>query len=269
MKTEYKEVWDLYAEKYIEKDYILKEVLEVYWPVWKCQQSIVLNTNTSLDGFSQVILQTIEAGCSSHVDICAFLGIGEDSFVLGQFHYLLKQDWARMSGNTYWLTPKGKDLLEHNTKVEQLKTIDFEFYTLESTALKNAATNLHFFDSKKPINKDWSKAKQNTFKGYRIYQNNRLNKNTSAQIMRHHQNQVPSLIRLKEQRNDFAAFVQQCTGKTFYDFGNVESTCHSHSLCFLALSYQKKGDPKSIRTDIRQSPKSVLSFSGFELEEKL
>lgn len=269
MENVFQEVWDLYGEKYEEKGYLLTEIKELYWPIWKCQQEIIISTNSPLDGFSQVILQTIEAGCDKHIDICAFLGIGADSFVLGQFHYLLKQDWVRIHEGAYWLTPKGKDLLENNTNIQQLKTIDVEFYTIEQASSNTGSANLQFFDPKKPLNKALSKEKQKTFKGYRIYQNNRLVTNASVHIIRHRQHDAPSLTRLKEQRNNFAAFIQELKGKTLYDFGEGKSVCYPHSLCFLQLSYRKKEDKRSIRTDLRQCPKSVLDFNGFELEEKL
>jgi hypothetical protein len=268
MKEELQKVQELYQEEHLDKGYELTEVKEIYFPIWKCKQAITTQKKTPLDGFSRVILQTIEAGHSKHEAICAFLGIEVDSFVLGQFHYLLKEDCIRLnSALIYSLTPKGKALLDKEANVQQLKTMDFEYYTIEPSKPKKGSTSLQFFNPKWPLNTNLSAAKKKKFKGYRIFQNNRLEQNTAVQIMPHHQNQSPNLNSLKAQRNDFAAFFKEVTNDTFYDFGTTTLKCHPHSLCFLRLMYQKKEDAKAFLVEIRQFSGSVLEFDGFVLEE--
>lgn len=267
MEEELQKVWSLYKEIHLNKGYLLAEVKAVYFPIWKCKQEIIITTETPLDGFSQVVLQTIAAGKVQHKDICVFLGIEEDSFVLGQFHYLLKQDWIRVdSEQVYSLTPKGNVLLDQEANIQQLKTIEFEYYTLEERKLTKGRSNLSFFNPKSPLSSKLSEAKQKKFKGYRIFQNNRLEENPLIQVLPHHQNQAPSLTVLKEQRNDFAAFVKEVTGNNFYDFGKSSLKTHPHSLCFLELNYQKEGTLKNL-VEVRQFSKSVFELNGFELEE--
>lgn len=268
MEKELQEVRELYEAEYLEKGYALKELKVVYFPIWKCKQEIILTTQAPIDRFSQVILQAIAVGCSKHTAICAFLGIEMDSFVLGQFHYLLKQDWIRInSEQVYWLTPRGKTLLKEEANIQQLKTIEFEYYTREQKKPQKGSSKLQFFNSKRPLNSKLSTAKKQDFKGYRIFQNNRLEENSSIEIMPHHQNQAPNLNRLKAQRNDFAAFFKELTSYNFYDFGSASLKCHPHSLCFLRLTYQKKEDKKAFLVDVRQFSKSVVELGGFELEE--
>jgi len=270
MEKEFEEVQALYREEHLEKGYLLAEIRAIYFPIWKCKQELVITTQIPMDGFSQVILQTIATGHAKHKDICAFLGIEEDSFVLGQFHYLLKQDWIRInSEQVYWLTPKGKALLEKEANIQQLKTMEFEYYTIEQNKAKKGNPSLQFFNPKSPLNPNLSATKQKNFKGYRVFQNNRLEDNTSIQIMPHHQNQAPTLSRLKAQRNDFASFFKKMTKKNFYDFESSSLKCHPHSLCFLSLLYRKIEDEKVSFVDIRQFSKSVVSFEGFELEENI
>lgn len=268
MEHEIQEVSELFKAEYAEKGYALKEVKVIYFPIWKCKQEVVFTTEAPIDRFSQVILQSIAAGHSKHEEICAFLGVEADSFVLGQFHYLLKQDWIRIdSAQVYWLTPTGKALLKKEANIQQLKTMELEYYTIEQKSLQKGSPDLQFFHPKLPLNSKLSTAKKKKFKGYRIYQNNRLEAHASIQIMPHHQNQAPSLQRLKTQRNDFAAFFKEVTDQHFYDFGTAILKCHPHSLCFLRLTYQKEEDKKAFLVDYRQFSKSVLSFGGFELEE--
>ncbi len=267
MEHEIQEVRTLYKDQYSEKGYSLTEVKVVYVPIWKCKQEIVVTTEASIDRFSQVILQTIATGYAEHEAICAFLGIEANSFVLGQFHYLLKQDWIRInSAQIYSLTPKGKALLEKEANIQQLKTIEFEYYTIEESPSKKGNSSLQFFNPKLPLNTNLSAAKQKNFKGYRIFQNNRLEATKSTQIMPHHQNQAPNLNRLKAQRNDFSAFFKEVTNKHFYDFGTVTLKCHPHSLCFLRSIYRKGEDAKAFLVDTRQFSGSVMHFDGFELE---
>ncbi|MBL4648206.1 MAG: hypothetical protein JKY03_00620 [Aureispira sp.] len=269
MKEEFQEVLRLYKEEYLSKGYLLTEVKAIYFPIWKCKQEVIIATQAPIDRFSQVVLQTIAAGHSKHEDICAFLGIEADSFVLGQFHYLLKQDWIRIdSAQVYWLTPKGKALLEKEANIKQLKTVEFEYYTIEPSKAKKGTSSLQFFNPKLPLNSKWSEAKQTNFKGYRIFQNNRLEEDASVQVMPHHQNKAPNLNALKAQRNDFAAFFKEVSKHSFYDFGKPSLKCHPHSLCFLQLRYTKEEDAKAILVETRQFSKSVVEFGGFELEEK-
>ena len=268
MKEELQEAWTLYKEAHLNKGYLLTEVKAIYFPIWKCRQEIIITTEAPIDGFSQVVLQTIAAGHAKHEAICAFLGIEEDSFVLGQFHYLLKKDWIRIdSEQVYWLTPKGKALLAKEEAVKQLKTMTFEYYTIEENKPKKGTSNLSFFNPQLPLNAKLSAAKQNNFKGYRIFQNNRLEEDALIQVLPHHQNQAPNLNALKGQQNDFAAFFKKLTQHNFYDFGKSSLKCHPHSLCFLKLSYQKEEDATKSLVELRQFSKSVVQFEGFELEE--
>lgn len=267
MEEELQKVWTLYKEVHLNNGYLLTEVKAIYFSIWKCKQEIIITTKAPLDGFSQVILQTIAAGQVQHKDICAFLGIEEDSFVLGQFHYLLKQDWIRVnSEQIYSLTPKGELLLDKEANIQQLKTIEFEYYTIEERKPEKGKSSLSFFNPKLPLSSKLSEAKQKKFKGYRIFQNNRLEEDALIQVLPHHQNQAPNLTSLKEQRNEFAAFVKESTGNHFYDFGTSSLKCHPHSLCFLQLTYHKTEDRRTL-VEIRRFSKSVYEWSGFELEE--
>jgi hypothetical protein len=268
MKEEFQEVSRLYKEEHLNKGYLLAEVKAIYFPIWKCKQEIIITTQAPIDRFSQVVLQTIVAGHSKHEDICAFLGIEENSFVLGQFHYLLKQDWVRIdSAQVYWLTPKGRALLEKEANIKQLKTVEFEYYTIEASKPKKGTSRVQFFNPKLPLNSNLSEAKQKNFKGYRIFQNNRLEEDASIQVMPHHQNKAPTLNSLKGQKNDFAAFFKEVSKHNFYDFGKATLKCHPHSLCFLHLKYTKEADAKAILVETRQFSKSVVEFGGFELED--
>lgn len=268
MKEELQEVWTLYKEAKLNKGYVLTEVKAVYVPIWKCRQEIIISAEVPLDRFSQVVLQAIAAGQTKHEEICAFLGVAEDSFVLGQFHYLLKQDWIRIdSEQVYWLTPKGRTLLEKEEHVKQLKTVSFEYYTIEESKPKKGITQLQFFNPQLPLNANLSDAKRKNFKGYRIFQNNRLEEDALIQVLPHHQNQAPNLTTLKGQRSDFAVFFKEMTKYNFYDFEKSALKCHPHSLCFLQLKYQKEEDATKILIEMRQFSKSVVQFDGFELED--
>jgi len=268
MKDELKEVERLYQEEHLNKGYLWAGIKVVYVPIWKCKQEVIITKQRPIDRFSQVLLQTIAAGLAKHEDICAFLGIEVDSFVLGQFYYLLKEDWIRMdSEQVYCLTAKGKALLEAKANVQELKTVEFEYYTREQGKAKKGTPGLQFFNPKLPLNSTWSEAKQQGFKGYRIFQNNRLVELPSVQVLPHHQNQAPNLNALKAQRNDFAAFFKEVTKQHFYAFGSAALKCHPHSLCFLQLTYQKEVDAKATLVEYRQFSESVVEFEGFELEE--
>ena len=266
MHTE--KIWQEYKDRYQDKGYTLVDVQETYFPIWKCTQELISCSQIPLDGFSRVILQTIEAGKVAHKEICAFLGLDQERFVLGQFHYLLQQDFVRLAEDqTYWITPQGKELLKEQAKVEQLDSIKFEYYIIQGQASsRKEKMALQFFNPKQPLNTDLSTAKQANFEGYRVYQSNRLERSSSVQILPHDQNQAPNLSKLRSQKNKLADFFTKVTGKQWYSFGTGGVKCYPHHLCFLKLLYQKEGDKRASVIDVRQSPKSVWRFEGFELE---
>lgn len=261
----------LYKDEYLTEDYILDQVMQIYWPIWKCQQSILIEKELELNRFSRIILELIQCEISSHQEICAFLGIEQDSFLNVQFHFLLKNDLIQtLAEQTYVLTTRGIDFLSRKKVLKKIESIDFEYYILEGGDGRSRNIEQVFFDPNVPIDPLLSEKKKIAFRGYRILQGNRLESSNQGLKIAHNTKKRPSFVCINRQRNDFAEFFStQFKNAFFYDFNMPKVKAHQHFISFLALFYQQKDNPTEIRVDIRHSKQSVIDFGTHVLEEQL
>lgn len=239
--------------------FTLKKVKEIFIPFWQCKQKIVVEKNVEIDRFSKIILELINNDVSSHKAICDFLGITETDFVTMQFHYLLKNELMTESiqndETIYKVTHVGNEFLKNKTKIQNLETIDFEYYYNDLTQ--------NFFDVSKRIDKGVSQ-KSKRFSGYKIFQTHKLN--NSVEEFLPHQNR-PTLNVLKQ--NDFVSFFNnQNKDSTFYDFEDNRVESHKSSIKFLLLEYENDKDDQK-EYEVRHSKNSVHQFEGHTLEATL
>ncbi|MEQ9308515.1 MAG: hypothetical protein RLN90_03610 [Balneolaceae bacterium] len=255
-------------------DYELKDIFEIYLPFWFCRQNVVVEKDIELDRFSKIILQTIQSGFAKHSDVCKFLGVEINSFVVSQFHFLIKNgllDETPTSNDTkYEITHDGVSFLERKKKVTSVETVEFEYFyndlTLEflDTQRFNFLVNdmtKEFVDTTQPLDKkNVSSSKRKIFSGYQVLQTNRLPVN---RIEIPHKNRPYNLNKV-----EFASFFnKQHKDSSFYDFESAEREMHKRSICFLALEYEDKTGVKTY--DIRHSNKTVKTFDRHEIEESL
>ena len=256
MKTDflikYEKQYDLYKDHH--EDFELVNIFEIYIPFWKCMQKVVAEKSVTIDRFSKVILETIIAGIDSHEEICAFLGIAEDSFVTVQFHYLvknglLKEVYAEDMKLSYEITPKGHSFLKKKYAVKQLEIVEFHF--LYNDLLQT------FFDDKTTI--DSMNAKRQKSIDYKLVETRNLRKSVIVE----HKNKpykLPSLV--------FATyFNEKMNGYQFYDLDDSRMKAYERSISFLAFEYLSKDNSKHY--DIRTHQKSIQKFKSHTLEEKL
>ncbi|WP_430410865.1 hypothetical protein [Kordia sp.] len=241
------------------EDFALKTIKEMFIPFWQCKQKIVVEKNVEIDRFSKIILELINNDVSSHKAICDFLGIKDTDFAIMQFHYLLKNELMTESIQNdeiiYKVTHIGNEFLRNKTKIQNLETIDFEYYYSDLTQ--------DFFDINKRIDKGVSQ-KSKRFLGYKIFQTHKLN--NSVEEFLTHKNR-PTLNVVKQ--NDFVSFFNnQKKDSTFYDFEDNTIESHKSSIKFLLLEYENDEDSQK-EYEIRHSKNSVCQFEGYTLESKL
>lgn len=262
-------IWTDYKDHHATEGYQLKNVVDVYLPFWECKQNIVIEKEIELDRFSRIILEFIQNGVSKHREICAFLGIEEDSFVNVQFHFLIKNDMIRETEmGEYEITHEGVAFLQNKVKVKNIETIEFEYFVTDKVDyLKNDLTQ-EFFDPKLPIDIHLSVGKKREFSGYIVMQTHQIQKSKDAKVIPHHQK--PVYRHISENRNDFSNFLnKQFKDKNFYDFADQSIEVHKRSICFYGLFFEKRNAPNEGFWEIRHSPKSIKSFKNCDLEEKL
>ena len=76
---------------YATDGYELDWIDEVYLPFWECTQSIYVQTKVQPEQLSIILFTLINIGYKSKKDICTFLGISEDDFILRQLDFLIDQ----------------------------------------------------------------------------------------------------------------------------------------------------------------------------------
>ena len=259
--TIFQKIWTKFKDYHQTSDFQLMEVFDIYLPFWKCEQNVVIEMDIDLNRFSRVILELIQMKVDKHEDLCKFLGIEVDSFVLMQFHFLLKNGFiTELTQGQYDITHEGLNFLENKSKIRNIDSIDFDYFVTERMAyLKNDLTQ-EFFDPHLPIDRQLSKGKIKAFSGYNLIQTHRLTQLKDAKAIPH-KKQKPSFQTIVKQRNDFSKFFNsQFQDKNFYDFGEPELRAYRRSICFVGLLYENESGHQKL--DIRQSKKSVKSFDG-------
>lgn len=255
-------------------DFDLKYIFEIYMPFWLCRQNIVIEKEIELDRFSKIILQTIQNGFKKHSEICQFLGIDKNAFVVSQFHFLIKNGFLSESfikdDTIYEITYEGLSFLERKKKVTTVETIEFEFIYNELTLefLDKKRFDFHIndltkeiVDTNKPLDaKNISEGKKSKFSGYIVRKTKELPTN---RIEIGHKNKPYNLDKVK-----FANFFNKNHQDiSFYDFETNDIETHKRSICFLAFEYEDESGTK--KYDIRHFKKTVNEFSTHDIEESL
>lgn len=265
----FQQVWKLFKDHHKTEGYKLVSIFDIYLPFWQCKQNVVIEKEMELDRFSRIILELINNKITSHNEICAFLGIDEDSFVTVQFHFLLKNDLIRETQiGEYEITHEGLSFLQNKTKLKNIETFEFEYYITEKMDyLKNDLTQ-DFFDPNFPIDSQVSAGRKSNFSGYIVMQTHQIQKSDTAKEIPH--KQKPTFRFVSEQRNNFASFFnKQFKDKNFYDFADNDLEAHKRSICFYGLLYENETNKEERILEIRQSQKSVKNFINSELEQTL
>lgn len=265
----FQQVWELFKDHHKTEGFKLVSIFDIYLPFWQCKQNVVIEKEMELDRFSRIILELVNNKITSHAEICAFLGIDEDSFVTVQFHFLLKNDLIRETQmGFYEITHEGLSFLQNKTKLKNIETVEFEYYITEKMDyLKNDLTH-DFFDPNFPIDTQVSAGRKSNFSGYAVMQTHQVQKSEIAKEIPH--KQKPTFRFVSEQRNNFTSFFnKQFKDKNFYDFADSDLEAHKRSICFYGLLYENENNRDERILEIRQSQKSVKNFLNSEFEQTL
>jgi len=267
----FQQVWELFKDHYKTEGFKLVSIFDIYLPFWQCKQNVVVEKEMEPDRFSRIILELVNSKVTKHSEICAFLGIDEDSFVTVQFHFLLKNDLIRETQiGIYEITHEGLSFLQNKTKLKNIETVEFEYYIIEKMDyLKNDLTQ-DFFDQNFPIDTQVSAGIKENFSGYIVMQTHQVQKPETAKEIPH--KQKPTFRFVSKQRNNFASFFnkhKQFKHKNFYDFADSDLEAHKRSICFYGLLYENETNKEERILEIRQSQKSVEKSSDYVLEQTL
>jgi len=265
----FQKVWEQFKDHHKTEAYQLVYIFDIYLPFWECKQNVVVEKYIELDRFSRIILELVNNKITRYAEICAFLGIDEDSFVTVQFHFLLKNDLIReIENGIYEITYEGVSFLQNKTKLKNIETFEFEYFVTEKMDyLKNDLTQ-DFFNPNFPIDTHLSKGKKSSFSGYSVMQTHQVQETENTKKIPH--KQKPTFRFVSEQRNNFTSFFnKQFKDKNFYDFADNEIETHKRSICFYGLLYENGGNKEERILEIRHSKKTVKEFRNSEFEQIL
>jgi predicted transcriptional regulator len=265
----FQQVWERFKDHHQTEGYKLVSIFDVYLPFWECKQNVVIEKEMELDRFSRIILELVNNKITSHAEICEFLGIDEDSFVIVQFHFLLKNDLIRETQiGVYEITHEGLSFLQKKTKLKKIETVEFQYHITEKEDyLKNNLTQ-DFFDPNFPIDTQVSAGRKSNFSGYIVMQTNQVKKSELSKEIPH--KKKPTFRFVSEQRNNFTSFFNKLfKDMNFYDFADSDLEVHKRSICFYGLLYENESNSEERILEIRQSQKSVKNFINSELEQTL
>lgn len=259
------QLWQTHKDDYTTEGYVLDDIFEIDLPFWQCKQNIVVEKDIEIDRFSAIILRLVDSGVRSYSDICAVLGIEEDSFVTIQFHYLLKNNFLReLAHDTFALTLEGRNFIDkrNGIAVKKMETEEFEFLMMD---LQNDLSGA-FFDPQQPIDKNWSSGKKKNFSGYRIIQSHRKQQRDGVKEIEH--KHKPTYATLVARRAQFTQFYNTFfKEKSFYDFADEGLQQHKRNIRFLALLFKNEQNDDDIRVNILQYNQTLNKFSGQYNEE--
>ncbi|HRG59343.1 MAG TPA: hypothetical protein PK323_10330 [Bacteroidia bacterium] len=238
----------------------LHDIFEIYLPYWHCKQSIVIDKSVELDRFSIIILQTIESGLIKQTEICKFLGIETDSFVMMQFHYLIKNELIivdeTLSEVTYNITRDGFLYLKRKKKITMTEMVNFT-YCYNDLTQKFFKENCSLNNEKDELKDLKNSTHTSKFKIKETHK-------TEHDIFKIPHAKKPYNIKNVELAEYFN---QQNTDKVFYDVVNKEKEMHKRSICYLAFEYIDENN--ELIYEIRHFKKTVNNFEKYELEEEL
>lgn len=247
----YSELYNKFKDHKKTEGYNLKNIKELYFPLWFCRQKIAVEKELEVDRFSRVLLSFIGSKGKSHVEVCEFLGVDEDDFTLMQIYFLTKQGFLieeLYNDNTYYvMSQEGKSFLD---KAQKAKQIDEEVIS-------------YYYDGLQSV------LRANLDSVYNVVQSHKFKNTKEKEIMIKHDDK-PTLSKIKQV--DWNKFYQNLTSHEnlfFYSFLEKQIETHKRHIPFLAFIYKNKDEEFDI--DIRKYEKTVRDFKkhGYELEERL
>lgn len=212
-------------------------------------------------------MELVNLNICKHEDICNFLGIDSNSFVLIQIKYLLCVDLLNFDANhEYVLTYSGQEYLKSKKHhIKEIEKFDYVFYAFSSVK-RNESNKFIYFNPTESFDKNISQMKRNNLPDHKILKEIPKNDN-NKNIELKHENK-PSLDFLKKDYNEFNKFFNsQFPDKNFYDFSSSKFITHKRFLEFYCLIYENKNNYKNI-FELRRPQNSTKQNNNYFLEDR-
>ena len=128
----YQKIYEQTKDYFKTDGYEIDWIDEVYLPFWVCKQYIYVSTKLRPDPLSSIFLGLVDSGVKSRKDICYFLGIDEDSFILNQLNFLLSNEFLEENiasdGMVYYeITHPGRLFFEEEGGDEFIEAAEVDY----------------------------------------------------------------------------------------------------------------------------------------------
>ncbi len=111
-------------------DYRVNEIIAFAYPFRKIKARVTSNKQpeASLQQIYSVIVKAVEMGMQSEQELCQFLGISKDDFLVREFYFLREKGYLDLVSDKWLVTSAGKEFTQDNSVLMVLQQEDFEFY---------------------------------------------------------------------------------------------------------------------------------------------
>jgi hypothetical protein len=115
--------------KHCPNGFRINEIIKFAYPFRRIRVKVTANKSPekSLQHIYSSILQTIDAGFESEKEICRFLGLNPEDFILRELYFLREKGLSDLISDKWKVTEQGQEFIKNNDILKVIEEDDFEF----------------------------------------------------------------------------------------------------------------------------------------------
>ena len=115
--------------KHCPSGFRINEIIQFGYPFRRLKIKITANKTPekSLQHIYSAILRTVNAGFSSEKELCQFLGLHPEDFLLKELYYLREKGMLDLINNKWIVTETGNEFIKNNDILRVIEEDEFEF----------------------------------------------------------------------------------------------------------------------------------------------
>ncbi len=122
---------DIYKEltKHCPNGFRINEIIKFAYPFRRIRVKVTANKSPekSLQHIYSSILRTIDAGFETEKEICRFLGLNPEDFILRELYFLREKGLSDLISDKWNVTEQGQEFIKNNDILKVIEEDDFEF----------------------------------------------------------------------------------------------------------------------------------------------
>ncbi len=122
---------ELYKQlrKHCPNGFRINEIIKFGYPFRRLKIKIIANKTPekSLQHIYSAILRTVNACFSSEKELCQFLGLNPEDFLLKELYYLREKEMLDLVNNKWIVTDTGNEFIKNNDILKVIEEDEFEF----------------------------------------------------------------------------------------------------------------------------------------------